>query len=346
MLAVLTMLMLGTALSAVILMRGVLRDLEHINSLAMIGTTASSSMGASITNIEAELIDWTRTSEIDEQLIARSMESIEGEIDQLRDFYSMESEGNQSFDRLVQCWDDLEQSVGQLAAAPIETAMDHAQAARESSDQMRLAVMDHADFAFVHMNSEQDQVTAQFRWMAISLAIIFVVLINVSIILLIRAASWIIKPVDRLIEASRHLAKEEYDYRVEVGRKDEFDELATGFNRLAQHMETNEQRKIETLHQVARTLNHELNNAIAIIELQLRMVANSPGYDPASGKQLELIHETLHRMNKTVNALIHVRRVVLTDYTEGVKMLDLERSTQDQSPGGLDTTQAHEVITP
>ncbi len=34
-------------------------------------------------------------------------------------------------------------------------------------------------------------------------------------------------------------------------------------------------------------------------------------------------------MRETVGALQRVRRIVLTDYIEGVKMLDLERSTTE-----------------
>ena len=41
---------------------------------------------------------------------------------------------------------------------------------------------------------------------------------------------------------------------------------------------------------------------------------------------LRQISDNLARMTKVVNTLKHVRRIVLTDYLDGVKMLDLERS--------------------
>ena len=40
------------------------------------------------------------------------------------------------------------------------------------------------------------------------------------------------------------------------------------------------------------------------------------------------IHEALHRMTETVAAVQHVRRIVLTDYVAGVKMLDLRKSVE------------------
>ncbi len=35
-------------------------------------------------------------------------------------------------------------------------------------------------------------------------------------------------------------------------------------------------------------------------------------------------------MTRTVESLKHVRRIVLTDYAAGVKMLDLARSTEEE----------------
>jgi len=124
------------------------------------------------------------------------------------------------------------------------------------------------------------------------------------------------------------LAAEQFDYRVDLPGRDEFHELAAAFNQLGEQLRNNEQRKIETMHQAARTLNHELNNAMAIIELQLRLLrrrsaAHGDGADDGS---LAKIHASLVRMAEVVDSLKHIRQIVLTDYTDGVKMLDLARS--------------------
>jgi len=332
MLAMLTALMLVTALSSVLLMQGVLRDLEHINDTAAVGTTASRALGESVALIESVLREGSPLTQDQVDLVVESAQSISNEIDGLQSYYSTEPGGAELYSGLDTARLHLEGSVDAFVAASGGSSADEHVAVLASTSLMRSEIFAHSDFAFGHMKEEQLWVTARFRAAAIGLAVVFVVLINIAIILLIRAASMVLRPVDQLLDASRHLALEEYDYRVEVGPKDEFAELAAGFNTLAQHLETNEQRKIETLHQVARTLNHELNNAIAIIELQLRMVAKSPSYDPASGRQLELIHQTLRKMNHTVTSLTQVRRVVLTDYIEGVKMLDLKLSTQANAP--------------
>ncbi len=75
--------------------------------------------------------------------------------------------------------------------------------------------------------------------------------------------------------------------------------MARAFNSLAEQLQANEQRKLETLGQVALMLNHELNNAMSIIELQLRLLDRSAGNE-AHQKCLRQIHENLARMAQTV----------------------------------------------
>jgi nitrate/nitrite-specific signal transduction histidine kinase len=346
MLACLTTLMLATAISSVLLMKSVLRDLEHINTISMIGIDTTSRLDEAASRIEADLFNLKQAGRIDKSALLNASRFMRDQVDMLQSYYETERKGENRLPRLDLALNDLDNRINRLIQGFPSVETESIDQAIVSASLLRHEILNHADFSLEHMSMEQHDVTQRFRWMAISLAIIFVALINASIFLLIRAASLILKPVDRLIEASKHLAREEYSYRVEVEKRGEFRALAQGFNALAEQLETNEQRKIETLHQVARTLNHELNNAIAIIQLQLRMVAKSPSYNQNGSKQLEMIHETLQRMSETVNSLTKVRRVVLTDYMEGVKMLDLKLSTQPATPPEFESDPPHSVGTP
>lgn len=199
-------------------------------------------------------------------------------------------------------------------------------------DTWRLPIRNALDEVDTHVGEmiaqQRDEIIAKFRISAVVLGVIFVLIINATVMVLSRMVSMIVKPMDQLVEASRRLAHEEFDHRVELNRSDEFAELAHAYNALAEQLQQNEQRKLETLHQVARTLSHELNNAIAIIELQITHLARRTNGDDAQAERLKEIHRTLERISRTVDALTHVRRIVLTDYTSGVSMLDLERSVE------------------
>jgi len=88
---------------------------------------------------------------------------------------------------------------------------------------------------------------------------------------------------------------------------------------------------MEMLGQVALTLNHELNNAIATIGMQIQLISRRPDQDEKFAERLRHIQEGLQRMTRTVESLKHIRRIVLTDYIAGVKMLDLPRSVAEDS---------------
>jgi nitrogen fixation/metabolism regulation signal transduction histidine kinase len=177
-----------------------------------------------------------------------------------------------------------------------------------------------------------EQLLARFRWVVLGLSIVFLVVINVAVIVLLRLGKLVVRPVDQLIDATKHLAAEQFGYRVTLDQKDEFDDLAKAYNALAEQLQSNERRRLETLSQVALTMNHELNNALAIIELQLTRLQRQAGATPALENCLGEIHQSLQRVTNTVHSLAKIRRIVLTDYVPGTKMLDLERSVEDEQP--------------
>jgi nitrogen fixation/metabolism regulation signal transduction histidine kinase len=190
------------------------------------------------------------------------------------------------------------------------------------------------------VRAEQLKLTSSFRWLVLGFTVVFLVLINLSVIVLLRMGSIILRPMDKLVEATRRLGAEHFDYRISLNQSDEFGELAQAYNSMAQRLETNEQQRLQTLAQAAVAMNHELNNAISIIELQLALLSRQSGQSEALGRCLLQIHESLGRMTETVLRLKSIRRIVLTDYTPGTKMLDLQRSTAEQVPADKDDSGA------
>ncbi len=172
----------------------------------------------------------------------------------------------------------------------------------------------------------------KLRMTGLLVGVVFLALLNASIVVVLRTASMVLRPVDLLVDGSRRLAREQFDHRVPLDQADEFGELAQAYNSLAGQLQSNEQRKVQTLHQVARTLNHELNNAINTIDLQLTILGRRYRDDPALSEPLRSMRNTLAGMTGTIADLKRVRRIVLMDYTEGVEMLDLPRSVEDDSP--------------
>jgi nitrate/nitrite-specific signal transduction histidine kinase len=329
MLGSLVALLLIAAIATILLMQDVLEDLSHLSTSALSGTTQTSRLGATITRIEAEL-NQIRLGEEDhlDELID-TVETLNQQVRDLGSFYVTRSEAAEHYQRLEDLLPVFVRHVGDLATTQDEELVTaHTELALRASVAMREEIATLGRSSQENAQREQQMVTNKFRWVALGMALVFLLVINISIMVLLRAANMVLSPVDRLVEASRRLAREEFDHRVELKQRDEFEELGRAYNGLAEQLQLNEQRKLETLHHVAATLNHELNNAISIIDLQLNVLARGSNGNRGMARPLQQINETLRRMSDTVNALKRVRRIVLTDYLQGTKMLDLERSVE------------------
>jgi two-component system sensor histidine kinase MtrB len=179
-----------------------------------------------------------------------------------------------------------------------------------------------------NLAGDHEAMLTSLRSIVIGLTIVFLVLIHVSAFILMRMAAAIVRPMDMLTAATNELAAGHFDHRIDLTGPDEFAQLAGAFNDLASKLQEQEQRKMELLSQAALTLNHELNNCISIIQLQLRLVSRDMSSQPQMEQHLCQIRGSLERMTSTVRSLKQIRRIVLTDYIAGMKMLDLEKSVQ------------------
>jgi HAMP domain-containing protein len=173
---------------------------------------------------------------------------------------------------------------------------------------------------------------SRFRGIVVGMGIVFVMMINFTVVMLLRASVSVLRPVKALVDATRQLADGKFDHRVQLREHDEFDELAEAYNNLAAHLQETERQRMSVLAQVALALNHDLNNAMATIELQLGMLGRGAAGDLQAERRLRTIHESMARMKGTVEALRAARRIVLTDYSPGLKMLDLAQSAQQGEP--------------
>ena len=329
------------------LLQDVLEGQDHISSQAMVAMERVNEIDASIASVRLELyrLQLNPNGHLDGLIIV--FEVLRQQMDDLGQHYlAQQPKDEPMYDSIRQQMPLFERHVGALATTrDAEMVKGHHRSALDSSVKMQAASMRLGELVRNHVREEQTELTSRFRRTVVGLTIVFLVVINLSVLVLLRMASMVVQPVETLVAASRELGLGHFGHRVHVNQGDEFDELAQAFNELAQRLELQEEHRIEVLGHVAATLNHELNNASAIIELQLRLLGRRSSDDPDLERCLRQIHESLKRMHETVEALKHVRRIVLTDYVSGVKMLDLQRSIQmdsavrkaDEAPAIQDT---------
>ncbi|MCC7147071.1 MAG: HAMP domain-containing protein [Phycisphaeraceae bacterium] len=323
-------LLLGVAVVAIGLLQNVLQGMDHINTQALVIVDQANQLGATITMVEAELHDLQLGRKRYLDNLIDSVETLRDEIRLLSGHYLVtRPEADKTFKHLVAALPAFERHVGALATTrDPDLAAFHNEEATQFSGAMRRDILELSSLARAHARKEVEEVISQFRWLVLGLTVVFLLVINLAVLALFRASRMVLQPVERLVDASRQLALEKFDHRVALTQHDEFDELAQAYNQLAEKLQANEKRKIETLGQVALTLNHELNNAIAVIDSQLSLMGRQADKDSRLASQLRQIHQTLERMTHTVRSLQQIRRIVLTDYAEGIKMLDLEKSVR------------------
>lgn len=186
--------------------------------------------------------------------------------------------------------------------------------------------------AHTRVAAEQEALSKKLRNLIVGLTIAALVMMNITVIMLLHTAQMVLRPVAELVDASRRLGQQQFDHRVTMDGADEFAELARAYNRMGEELAESEHRKVESLQHLAVTLNHELNNVVTIIDFQLSLLDRRSGGDPNLAKLFRDIRENLGRISTTVASLRNVRRVVLTDYMPGEKMLDLARSLAIEDP--------------
>lgn len=344
-LGVLVGLLLLVAVGAIWMLQGVLYDMDHTGRRDAVVAEDASQMSVIITEIELELreIELGREKHLDD--LIDQVKLLQEHAESFGKTYSGPlPEGKGVFDRILETLPVFEHHVAMLATVQDPQLLAaHTAQAMGASVGLRKDIMAIGRMMHEHIAREQAEALAWFRWLVLALAIVFLLVINTSVMVLLRMANMILRPVDKLVEASRCLAREEFDYRVEVGQDDEFGELARAYNRLAEALQANEQRKLETFAQTAVMLNHELNNASSIIKLQLQMLEKQSSGGAAFERSLRQINASLARMTAVVEALKRVRRIVLTDYSADVKMLDLQRSVQEDSHAPIPLEEAGTV---
>lgn len=329
----LIVLVLVGGIGAILLLHGLLEDLIQISTASANEPKHLLLIDETLSDLDDQLRELRDGRPADASRLVAAAASLAGLLERVGEPPVVSGDAESSFRRIQQ---DLLRLGGAVADA-VRTDDQRRRTALGSealtiSTELRVGANELGRESQQHRAREHEALVRKFRVTGLAVGVGFLGLLNVSMVVLLRAAMMILRPIDQLVEASRRLAREEFDCRVHVNQHDEFSELAQAYNSLAEQLESNEERKVETLRQVARTLNHELNNAIATIELQLTRLARRSGGEQSLEVPLRQIHETLGRMSQTVGALSHVRRIVLTDYLSGIKMLDLERSVQHEPP--------------
>jgi signal transduction histidine kinase len=84
--------------------------------------------------------------------------------------------------------------------------------------------------------------------------------------------------------------------------------------------------RVAVIGQVAVTIRHEVNNALAAIVAEGQLLEMDARIThPEDKKSLDNIMKQTQRVRESIDTLTRVSHAPVTDYTEGVKMIDLQK---------------------
>lgn len=322
-------LMLVTAIAGVWLLEDTLYNLDYVNQQVMGTTERVGDFVIAVRDVRRGLHELALGHKSEAAAMAASMAQSEQLLDEINQSVFIHEAATAAALKPVQYQlPDLKRIITGLAAAPVVTPaqIDAPMAEANAIDRDATHL---AQISREQAHTEHQRLSDRFRRQVLILSLVFLLTINLSVIALMRAAGMILRPVDSLVKAAHELGLEHFEARAQTDNEsDEFGQLAHAYNHMAQQLQTNEQRKVEVLGQVALTMNHELNNALSVIELQLTLLSRHAGDSEALQKHLKQIRQSLRQMSGVVDDLRNARRIVLTDYIGGAKMLDLRQSVQ------------------
>lgn len=285
-------------------------------------------------------------------LLERSASGLRDSWEDLRESSELESELDDALAQLRQAWpgqpgtdEDAAQALEKLSLVverlpPSEEAskvriavtmlsnLNPGDSAQPSLELLDTAHAELRDAEHIRQSDRYARELSTLRWIILGQTLGFVLLINALLAMIVRASRLIIEPVENLVQATRSVAQGEYDVRVDTDVGGELDALASAFNTMAGELAQAEANRLETMRQAAVTINHELNNAIAALDMQLDLIARDSARGRSIDAPIDRAREAIGRIGRTTESLRKVRRIVLTQYAGGETMLDLTRSSE------------------
>lgn len=322
------------AIGAVLLLNRLVDEIDDIKATSTSYISQLHDLGCQVTNVQRTLYP-TDSAPLDRAQFAQLAAALRSSIEPLRSGDLSWPEGSEApamiehiLTTLPEFADEVQALTHISDSAEFDAARDHV---LRNHIALQSDVLDLTRLARNFASDSQSAMTSRFRWVVLGVAIASILVVNISILVVLRTVGLVLRPMEEIVDATTIWSHERFDHRITLDQPDEFGQLARALNRMADRLDANEQRKIETLQQTARMLNHELNNALAIISLQVQLLDRARDASPELKDRLDRIRACLARMTNTVDLLKQVRRIVLIDYVPGEKMLDLPRSTSEEA---------------
>lgn len=142
--------------------------------------------------------------------------------------------------------------------------------------------------------------TQQFGEMRMFLAVLLVLVLLFSFLLILISTRFIVKPVERLTDATRKIAAGNYHVKLNVNRRDEIGRLARDFSRMSDNLQKTEEKRQEFVSNVS----HEIQSPLSSIQGFSQLLREEEMSDDERKHYLTIIEKESRRLSQLGKQLL------------------------------------------
>ncbi|WP_444887999.1 ATP-binding protein [Microbulbifer sp. JMSA008] len=135
------------------------------------------------------------------------------------------------------------------------------------------------------------------RELSRTFALISIATFLVALAIALPLAWQLVRPIQRLAEATHRLTSGDYKTRIDIERRDELGQLSADFNRLAATLEANEHARNRWM----ADISHELRTPLAVLKGQIEALQD--GVRTATPENLNILHDKIRQLSRLINDL-------------------------------------------
>jgi len=203
-------------------------------------------------------------------------------------------------------WRDSRDLFQQAANRP-DGEIQHGSLKREHGDFLFVSKkMDYHGFPYYLVLFTREQALNQINWILTrQFLLIFALLLVVSWLLAVWFSGYLSKPLRKLEELCKKIARRQFDIELTMDRGDEIGQLARSFDSMKNQLKEYD----ESQRHFIQNISHELKTPIMAIQGYTQGLMEGVFQGPQAEKGLEIIMEESKRLEKVVEQLLYLTKI-------------------------------------
>ncbi|MEN2994340.1 MAG: HAMP domain-containing sensor histidine kinase [Thermodesulfovibrio sp.] len=178
----------------------------------------------------------------------------------------------------------------------------------------------NVQYGYIHLKINKDDFSKILKTNAIKRMLTTLIIFSIGILITYIISLRYTKPIDKLTEAAIKVAQGDFNYRLNINRKDEIGKIAESFNFMIQKLHEHqilqerlrEAEHLSAIGQLSRTIAHEIRNPLNFINLSIdhliEKIKKEKPNENSYVKLLESMKQEIYRVNNLITEYLEYTR--------------------------------------